>query len=80
MPYPAASRALLDGLAENTGVRVATPTLAAEAAAQHDRIERLVGGNPEHEAMVAKLEEAHDLLTQTGDDIAAELERFLRDQ
>ena len=80
MPYPAASRALLDGLAENTGVRVVTPSLAAEAAAQHDRIERLVGGNPEHEAMVAKLEEAHDLLTQTGDDIAAELERFLRDQ
>lgn len=80
MPYPAAAQALLDGLADNTGIRVSTPALSSEAAAQHDRIERLVSGNPEHEAMVAKLEEAHDLLTQTGDDIAAELERFLRDQ
>ena len=80
MPYPAASQALLDGLADNTGVRVPTPHLAVESAAQHDRIERLIAGNSEHEAMVRQLEESHDLLSQTGDDIAEELERFLRDQ
>lgn len=93
MSYPAASVALLDGLHEVTGITIDGSALASEAEIQHQRINVLVGGNDEHEAMVRQLESLYDRAEQqtldldraisempSGDELAAEFERFLRDQ
>jgi proteasome assembly chaperone (PAC2) family protein len=88
MPYPAASAALLDGLASITGIEVATSTLKAAASATHNQIEQLIAGSAEHANLVRQLEAQHDSETASrepdfgplpsGDELAAELERFLR--
>ena len=50
-----------------------------------NRLDSLVEDNPEHQAMVRQLEEHVDQTTEllgpvpTGDELAAEVERFLRD-
>jgi predicted ATP-grasp superfamily ATP-dependent carboligase len=88
MPYPAASAALLDGLASMTGIEIDTSTLKAAASASHQQIEQLIAGSAEHAALVRQLEAQHDseaAATEpdfgplpSGDELAAELERFLR--
>jgi hypothetical protein len=90
MGYPAASAALLDGLAQLTGLRLDTTALRTEAGALRQRIDELVGANDEHGAMVRQLESVYDTLTPdtgigtpqmpSGDELAAEIERFLRGQ
>ena len=93
MSYPAASAALLDGLNEVTGITIDSSGLASEAEIQHQRINVLVGGNDEHEAMVKQLESLYDQAEQqthdldraisempSGDELAAEFEQFLREQ
>ena len=91
MSYPAASVALLDGLATATGLAVDTAELRREAVLQRERLDQLVEGNEEHQAMVAQFERLYDaaegdqpeeggLELRTGDELAAEVERFLRDQ
>jgi hypothetical protein len=91
MSYPAASTALLQGLQEMTGITVHAPELVREAEIQRSRIDTLVAGNDEHVTMVRQLEAAYDQAAQqqlslgvadipSGDELAAEFERFLRDQ
>lgn len=88
MPYPAASAALLDGLSRLAEIEVDTQALRETAAATEAQIGRLIAGSEEHTAMVRQLEAQHDSeqpsnLAEfgdlpTGDELAAELERFLR--
>ena len=89
MPYPAASAALLDGLARIAEIEVDTVPLQSAAAATGQQIEQLIAGSDEHMALVKQLEAQHDAEMPTGeaadfgdlpsgDEIAAELERFLR--
>jgi predicted ATP-grasp superfamily ATP-dependent carboligase len=88
MPYPAASASLLDGLARMTGIEVDTSVLHSAAGATNNQIEQLIAGSDEHAALVRQLEAQHDseqVQAQTdfgdlpsGDELAAELERFLR--
>ncbi|WP_116997856.1 proteasome assembly chaperone family protein [Desertimonas flava] len=92
MSYPAASVALLDALEATTGVSVPAQLLRREVAVQRERLDHLVASNEEHAQMVARLERLHDdsaaeeeaggpaLELRSGDEIAAEVERFLRDQ
>ncbi len=92
MSYPAASVALLDGLATATGVTVGAVALRTEAVVQRERIDQLVDGNEEHKAMIAQFERLYDaaegpdeedaggLELRSGDELAAEVERFLREQ
>lgn len=91
MSYPAATVALLQGLREVTGVDVTASEAVHEAEIQRHRIDRLVAANEEHSAMVTKLEELYDEAGEkrmslgdahipSGDDLAAEFERFLREQ
>ncbi|MFZ4668968.1 MAG: proteasome assembly chaperone family protein [Microthrixaceae bacterium] len=93
MPYPGASVALLDGLARVAGIDPSYGDLVAEAAATRDRLDALVAENPQHQTMVHQLEEIADsdedtdldtLLDggelPTGDELAAELQEFLRHQ
>lgn len=92
MTYPAASVALLDGLRDLTGLEVDPGQLRQEAIIQRQRLDNLVAGNPEHTTMLRQLEEAYDLTDDvrspllpdeadlpSGEELAAELEQFLRD-
>jgi proteasome assembly chaperone (PAC2) family protein len=89
MPYPAAALALIEGLVQIAGLKVRAEGLEQAAQVQRDRIDQLVAANPEHVAMVRGLEAAYDAQAPqgfaptdlpSGDELAAELERFLRDQ
>ncbi|MDP2292939.1 MAG: PAC2 family protein [Actinomycetota bacterium] len=93
MSYPAASAALLDGLREVTGITIDGSELQRESEIQRLRIDQLVAGNDEHQAMVQQLETLYDQVEEqtiefdramnelpSGDELAAEFERFLRDQ
>lgn len=92
MSYPAASIALLDGVRDLTGIEFDSPALRQEAIIQRQRLDDLVGANPEHITMLRQLEEVFDSADSSGplpmpdesdlpsgDELAAELERFLRD-
>lgn len=96
MPYPDASVGLLDHLARLGGVTVDVTELRAAAGVTKTRIDGLIAQNPEHVAMVEQLErqlEAEAAGTNagdhppldvdnlpSGDEIAAELQRFLREE
>jgi proteasome assembly chaperone (PAC2) family protein len=92
MSYPAASLALLEGVRHLTGIEIDAPSLRQEAIIQRQRLDDLVAANPEHMAMLHKLEEVIDSVDDSqplplpderdlpsGDELAAELEQFLRD-
>lgn len=88
LPYPAGSAALLERLGSLAGVEIDTAALRSAAAATTKQIDQLISASEEHLALVRQLEASHDEeegLTATqfgdlpsGDEIAAELERFLR--
>jgi predicted ATP-grasp superfamily ATP-dependent carboligase len=88
MPYPAASAALVDGLASVAGLDLDSAELHAAAGLANERIDGLIAGSEEHSNMVRALEEAVDAEQvpppfdpddlPSGDEIGAELERFLR--
>ena len=83
--YPPAAQALLAGVTELTGASVDEGPLAEAALAARTRLDDLVARNPEHVTMLEKLEAAYDDLHDVrghlpdGEQLAAELERFLRD-
>jgi len=90
MPYPAASAALIDGLAAVAHLNLPSHDLHEAAARARDRIDELIAASEEHRSMVAQLEIQADRETPedrpgfdpaslpSGDEIAAELERYLR--
>jgi len=93
MPYPAASVALLEGLATVAGVDIDSPALREEVDSTRQRIDTLISQNDEHEQMVRHLDAASDTerggetaagldanQLPSGDELAAELERYLREQ
>ena len=86
MPYPAAAAALIDGLDRVADVRFGTGDLIDEAAKTRTRLDELVSGSPEHLDLVRQLEEQVDTIDpgeiseMSGDELAAEFEKFLRDQ
>ena len=87
MPYPAASLALLQGANRVTGLDLPLGDLPDQADASRRRIDELIAQNPEHTAMLEQLEAQADQLASntalqatSGDELAAELERFLREQ
>jgi hypothetical protein len=87
-PYPEASAALLDELSKLTSVGIDTAALHRAGDSARDQIQALIEASEEHSAMVRQLEAQHDAelglsATEftnlpTGDELAAELERFLR--
>ena len=94
MSYPAASVALLEGLREATDVVIDAAELRNEVIVQGRRLDALVAGNDEHATMIEQLEQLYDATTdavaveyggpslemRSGDELAAELEEYLRDQ
>ena len=94
MSYPAASVALLDGLREATGIVIDGAALRNEVLIQGRRLDGMVSGNDEHAKMIEQLEQIYDASDDTvdvidggpslemlsGDELAEELEQYLRDQ
>ena len=87
MPYPAASLALLQATNRIAGLDLPIADLPERADASRTRIDELIAQNPEHSAMLEQLESQADqeatstqLSVTSGDELAAELERFLREQ
>jgi hypothetical protein len=89
MAFPAASAALLDGLSALTGLSVDSSPLHTAADASLRQVDDLISKSTEHTAMVRQLERAVDTAEgnpldigqlPTGDELAAELERYLRDE
>jgi predicted ATP-grasp superfamily ATP-dependent carboligase len=85
MPYPEASAVLLEGLAQLTGIVVDTAELRGAAATTRERLDELIANSDEHSTLVRQLEEQADAESErpfgpipSGDELAAELERFLR--
>jgi proteasome assembly chaperone (PAC2) family protein len=86
MPYPQASAALIEGLASIAGLTLDAGALRNSAEEARQRVDDLVTNNPDHAAMVEQLEAAADEVEgvslddelPSGDELAAELERFLR--
>jgi len=85
MAYPAASAALLGAICDSGGVSLNTSAIRQQATLQRERLDQLVRANPEH-----AFDESHSgngTITAgfggaplpSGDEIAAELEQFLRE-
>jgi proteasome assembly chaperone (PAC2) family protein len=87
--YPEASRVLLRTLASLLGIEIADAHLEPEIERQRTKLDEAAAGSPEVGAHIKMLEEAYDADLSddepirgpipTGDQIAAEFERFLRD-
>jgi predicted ATP-grasp superfamily ATP-dependent carboligase len=93
LPYPDASVQLLDGLARVTGVRVDASDLREAAGDTHRRLDELASNSAQHRALIRQLESQFDAEAEnqsalaagwanlpTGDELAAELEKYLRDE
>ena len=90
MPYPAAAAALIEGLVERGGLTLTAGDLREAAERTNAQIDELIANSDEHQAMVSQLESQVDATEDqagfdvsalpSGDEIAAELERFLRGQ
>ncbi len=90
MAFPAASAALVDGLAQIAGLTLDSSTLHTAADASLRQVDDLIARSAEHTDMVRKLERSLDDVEgnpldvegqlPTGDELADELERYLREQ
>lgn len=87
MPFPAAAAALLDGVRIVAGLQFDAEPLRDQAVATRARLDELVSRNPEHAEMLAQLEAQDDAMRRadeqelpSGDELAAEVEQFLREQ
>jgi predicted ATP-grasp superfamily ATP-dependent carboligase len=87
MPFPEASAALIEGLVGLGGLSFDSTALRRAADSSRRQVDQLIADNNEHQAMVRKLEENIDASegnamgvdgVPSGDEIAAELEEFLR--
>lgn len=87
-PYPDAALALLEELSNLTGVKVQTSTLRENGQVVRGQIQAMIENSSEHVSMVRQLEEQYDAEVglsatefsnlPTGEELAAELEKYLR--
>lgn len=86
-PYPAASIALLQALSSVSGLMIDTSSLKEGADSTNREVDRLIAQSEEHTEMVRQLEERYHRISPveidertlpSGDQIADELERYLR--
>jgi proteasome assembly chaperone (PAC2) family protein len=85
-PYPAATQALIEGMEEIAGLSVPSGELGERALATRNHLDELVSDEDSHKAMLSELERQHDQYGHDGetlptsDELAAEVEQFLRSQ
>jgi hypothetical protein len=82
-PNPKATQALLRRLQQTTGVETGYEELDGQVSDWLDRVDQAVAADEESRDYVSRLERQVDTdeeMLPSGDDLAAELETFLRDQ
>lgn len=80
-PYPAATIGLLEHAGRHLGVDLPLGTLPDEAIAQRQRLDAIVAQDSDSQGYIRRLEEsAGEEGIPSGDELASEIERFLRDQ
>ena len=81
-PYAAATIAMLEHLGRHLGVEVATRALTEDALAQRERLDAAVAADDDSRAYVERLEQmtGEEQRLPSGDELASEIERFLRGQ
>jgi hypothetical protein len=88
MAYPGASGELLDAVAAAAGLRLDASALHEAGRALRVRLDELVTANDEHAQMVSALEAHYDAeqeagqtpLLPSGEQLATEIERWLRNR
>lgn len=88
MPYPDGAVALVEGLRTIAGLQFPLGSLVDDARSTRIRLDELVSNSDDHVAMVRQLEAQVDAIIDTtptgplptGEDLAAELEQYLREQ
>ncbi|MGA9077551.1 MAG: PAC2 family protein [Acidimicrobiales bacterium] len=88
MPFAPAALALVEGLSSISGLVFGTDGLTRSAEEARRQVDDLIAQSPDHEAMVRQMEEQLDTEGEvlldiegdlpSGDEIASELERYLR--
>jgi proteasome assembly chaperone (PAC2) family protein len=81
-PYPAAAAALTERVGRHLGVDIPIGPLVEAAQRQREQLDELVEAQPETRAHIERLEQLLPDITNmpSGESIAAEIERYLRDQ
>jgi len=92
MPYPAASAALLAALCDSGGISIDVSAMREQATTQRERLDQLIAGNNDHAQMLTQLEQSFDEQIAngtteinfggpipSGEEIAAEFEKYLRE-
>lgn len=79
-PYAAASVSLLRHLARHLGIEIPLAELEDEADAQRARLDAAVAADDDVRELLERMEQNDDEDLPSGDDLAAEIERFLRGQ
>jgi hypothetical protein len=77
-PFAAGTAALLRHLARHLSIRFALDDLDLEATAQRQRLDAAVEADDDIRALLATMEAADEDEIPSGDELAAEIERFLR--
>jgi proteasome assembly chaperone (PAC2) family protein len=79
--FPSAAEALIERLSGHLGVEFDRSDLGQRGIDQLAHLDSLIDGRPDVRSMVTQLEEIYDSTSViSGDDLAAQIEQFLRDQ
>ena len=79
-PYAAATLALLQHLSRHLRTELPTGSLDEDAQSQRERLDAAVADDEDVRAILLQLESASEEEIPSGDDLAAEIERFLRNE
>jgi hypothetical protein len=79
-PYAGATLALLQHLARHLGIHVPTGSFEDDAREQRERLDAAVEGDDDVREILHQLERANEEEIPSGDELAAEIERFLRNE
>jgi len=79
-PYAGATLALLQHLARHLGIHVPTGSFEEDAREQRERLDAAVEGDEDVAEILHQLERANEEEIPSGDELAAEIERFLRNE
>lgn len=79
-PFAAASVSLLRHLSRHLGVELPVEALEEEASAQRQRLDAAVAADEDVQEILQRLEQTTEEELPSGDELAAEIERFLRGQ
>ena len=79
-PYAAATVALLERLSRHLHVDLPLGSFAEDAVTQRERLDMAVEADDDVRAILERLERGGDEEIPSGDELAAEIERFLRDR